>query len=619
MLAGDALQALAFEVLAPSRSRDDAGAARLELLRAARAWRAAARGMAGGQAIDLASVGKRARRCPSSSDMHSLQDRRAASGASVLLGARLRRATLGRRGRAARPLRASAIGLAFQVVDDILDVTQAPPRRSARPRARTPRNNKPTYVTVLGLDAGAQALRARAARATPTPRSTRSAAARRAAARARRLHRARELDKAESITLRHWIAAVPVRASRGLRTARDHQRPGRPAPARPHGSSASSPTSCARSCSSRCAATGGHLSSNLGTVELTIALHYVFDTPARPARLGRRPPDLSAQDPHRPARRHEHAAPARRHLAASRAATRASTTPSAPRIRRPRSRAALGMAVAARAARARAGSVVAVIGDGAMTAGMAFEALNNAGVDRRRRPAGDPQRQRHVDLADGRRAEPLPRAADARQASTPPRADAAKKVLDERAAAVRARASASRSTPRAWSCPRTMFEEFGFNYIGPIDGHDLDSLIADAGEPAATCKGPQFLHVVTRKGKGYKLAEDDPVGYHGAGQVRSGGGHRQAGDAAASRPTPRSSATGCATWPTHDPRLVGITPAMREGSGLVEFEQAVSRALLRRRHRRAARGDLRRRPGLRGHEAGGRDLLDLPAARATTS
>ena len=124
--------------------------------------------------------------------------------------------------------------------------------------------------------------------------------------------------------------------------------------------------------------------------------------------------------------------------------------------------------------------------------------------------------------------------------------------------------------------PSTMFEEFGFNYTGPIDGHNLDVLI-DTLNNVKRLDGPQFLHVVTRKGQGYKLAEEDPITYHGPGKFDPGRGHREgeagARRAPAARPTRRCSASGSATWRALDARLVGITPAMREGSGLVKFSQ----------------------------------------------
>jgi 1-deoxy-D-xylulose-5-phosphate synthase len=116
-----------------------------------------------------------------------------------------------------------------------------------------------------------------------------------------------------------------------------------------------------------------------------------------------------------------------------------------------------------------------------------------------------------------------------------------------------------------------LFEELGMNYIGPVDGHDVDVLLKTLGN-VRDLPGPQFLHIVTRKGKGYAPAEADPIAWHGPGpfdpqQRRNSQGAFKGQDLL------RSSATGCATWPKQDERLVGITPAMREGSGMVEFRQ----------------------------------------------
>ena len=145
--------------------------------------------------------------------------------------------------------------------------------------------------------------------------------------------------------------------------------------------------------------------------------------------------------------------------------------------------------------------------------------------------------------------------------------------------------------------PSTLFEEFGFNYIGPIDGHDLDTLIATLAN-IRQLKGPQFLHIVTRKGQGYKLAEEDPIAYHGPGKFDPAEGLKKA---APGKPT-YSQIFGdwLCDMAKADERLVAVTPAMREGSGMVRYSEEFPAALLRRRHRRAARGDFRRRHGLRG-------------------
>ena len=161
--------------------------------------------------------------------------------------------------------------------------------------------------------------------------------------------------------------------------------------------------------------------------------------------------------------------------------------------------------------------------------------------------------------------------------------------------------------------PGTMFEEFGFNYIGPIDGHDLDALI-----PTLTnikqLRGPQFLHVVTRKGQGYKLAEADPVLYHGVSKFDHANGI-VGGKSGGKLTYTQVFGDWICDMAELDQRLVGITPAMREGSGLVQFAERFPRPLFRCRHRRAARADFRGGPRLRRLQAGGRDLLDFPAAR----
>jgi len=311
--------------------------------------------------------------------------------------------------------------------------------------------------------------------------------------------------------------------------------------------------------------TGGHLSSNLGTVELTIALHYVFNTPEdrivwdvghqtyphkiltgrREAMRGLRQADGISGFP----RRSESAYDAF-------GTAHSSTSISA----------ALGMAVAARD-RGENRHAIAVIGDGAMSAGMAFEALNNAGVAENVRllvvlndndmsisPAVGALNRYLARLMSGKFYAAAKQAGRQVLRHLPPMLELARK-LEEHA--------------KGMIVPGTMFEEFGFNYIGPIDGHDLDSLIPTL-QNIRGLDGPQFLHVVTRKGQGYKLAEADPVLYHGPAPFDPKLGLQKG---APGKPTfTQVFGDWLCDMAAADARLVAITPAMREGSGLVKFE-----------------------------------------------
>ena len=311
--------------------------------------------------------------------------------------------------------------------------------------------------------------------------------------------------------------------------------------------------------------TGGHLSSNLGTVELTIALHYVFNTPedrivwdvghqtySHKILTGRRDrmPTL---------RQHNGLSgfPKRDESDYDTFGTAHSSTSIS---------AALGMAQAAKI-KGEKRKAIAVIGDGSMTAGMAFEALNNAGVEDDvdllvvlndndmsiSPPVGALNRY----LARLMSGQFYAAAKNVGKSVLPaPMLELAKK-LEEHA--------------KGMVVPATMFEEFGFNYIGPIDGHDLDSLIPTL-ENIKKLKGPQFLHVVTKKGQGYKLAEAEPILYHGTGKFNPSEGIKPA-----SAPSKITYTEVFGNWlcdmAAQDKRLIGITPAMREGSGMVRFHQ----------------------------------------------
>ena len=312
--------------------------------------------------------------------------------------------------------------------------------------------------------------------------------------------------------------------------------------------------------------TGGHLSSNLGTVELTVALHTVFNTP-----YDRIVWDVGHQTyPHKILTgRRDRMSTLRQLGGLSGFPQRAEseydtfgTAHSSTSIS-----AALGMALAAKQ-KGEDRRAIAVIGDGAMTAGMAFEALNNGGVadanllvilndnDMSISPPVGALNRYLAQLMSGQFYAKARDVGKSVLKQVPPLLELAKR-LEQQA--------------KGMVVPATMFEQFGFNYIGPIDGHDLDSLIPTL-ENIKGLKGPQFLHVVTKKGQGYKLAEADPVAYHGPGKFDPA-----VGLVKPATPAKQTFTQVFGNWlcdmAAKDQRLVGITPAMREGSGMVEFHK----------------------------------------------
>jgi 1-deoxy-D-xylulose-5-phosphate synthase len=317
--------------------------------------------------------------------------------------------------------------------------------------------------------------------------------------------------------------------------------------------------------------TGGHLSSNLGTVELTVALHYVFNTPH----------DRLVWDVGHQTYPHKILTGRRDQMHTLRQLGGISGFP-----RRPESEydtfgtahsstsisAAIGMAVGART-KGEQRHAVAIIGDGAMTAGMAFEALNNGGVqpglpllvvlndnDMSISPPVGALNRYLAQLMSGQFYAAARNVGKTVLKAAPPLFELAKR-FEENA--------------KNMVVPATLFEKFGFNYVGPIDGHDLDSLIPtleNVKHLMANGAGPQFLHVVTKKGQGYKLAEADPVGYHGPGKFDPA-----VGIVKSTAPSKQTFTQVFGNWlcdmAAKDERLVAITPAMREGSGMVEFEK----------------------------------------------
>jgi 1-deoxy-D-xylulose-5-phosphate synthase len=317
--------------------------------------------------------------------------------------------------------------------------------------------------------------------------------------------------------------------------------------------------------------TGGHLSSNLGTVELTVALHYVFHTPD-----DRLVWDVGHQTyPHKILTGRRERMGSLRQLGGLSGFPRRDeseydtfgTAHSSTSIS-----AALGMALAAEL-KGENRNCVAIIGDGSMSAGMAFEALNNAGVhdhckmlvvlndnDMSISPPVGALNRHLAQLMSGRFYASARHVGKKVLQVAPPLLELAKRL---------------EAHAKGMVGPAAVFENFGFNYIGPIDGHDLESLVPtleNIKHLMATGAGPQFLHVVTKKGQGYKLAEADPIAYHGPGKFDPSLGLQKS-----STPAKQTFTQVFGRWlcdmAEHDPRLVGITPAMREGSGMVEFHQ----------------------------------------------
>ena len=319
------------------------------------------------------------------------------------------------------------------------------------------------------------------------------------------------------------------------------------------------------------AQTGGHISSKLCTVELTIALHYVFNTPQ-----DRLVWDVGHQTyPHKILTGRRERMPTLRQLDGISGFPRraesaydtfgvghSSTSISA----------ALGMAVGARTLGEKRHSI-AIIGDGAMTAGMAFEALNNGGVE-----AGLPllvilnDNDMSISPPVGALNHYLAHLMSGRFYA---KARNAGKNMLKKAPPLFALAKRFEEQAKGMVVPATLFEKFGFNYTGPIDGHDLDALLPQLENLKTLLEsgaGPQFLHIVTKKGQGYELAEQDPVSYHGPGKFDP-----KVGIIKSSAPAKPTYTQIFGNWicdmAAQDGKLVGITPAMREGSGLVEFEK----------------------------------------------
>ncbi len=320
--------------------------------------------------------------------------------------------------------------------------------------------------------------------------------------------------------------------------------------------------------------TGGHLSSNLGTIEITIAIHHIFNTP-----YDRLIWDVGHQSyPHKILTGRKSLMHTLRKMNGISGFPKRSesefdafgTAHSSTSIS-----AALGMAKASQIKQEQR-IAIAVIGDGAMSAGMAFEAMNNAGIDKGLpllvilndndmsiSPAVGALNKYLARLLSGKFYANTKKGLNKVLKVAPPVLELAKKVEEH---------------AKGMIMPATLFEEFGFNYIGPINGHDLDALIPtlkNIRNMLLNGQGPQFLHIVTKKGNGYKLAEADPVLYHGAGifDLEQGIKKPQSSNTINQKTYTQVFSDWICKKAKYDQRLIAVTPAMRDGSGLVEFEQ----------------------------------------------
>lgn len=312
--------------------------------------------------------------------------------------------------------------------------------------------------------------------------------------------------------------------------------------------------------------TGGHLSSNLGTVELTIALHYIFNTPE----------DRLVWDVGHQCYAHKILTGRRERMSQLRMQGGISGFP-----KRSESEydtfgvghsstsisAALGMALAAKH-KGEDRKVVAIIGDGAMSAGMAFEALNNAGVADANMIVILNDNDMSISPPVGALNKYLARLLSGSTYNAARKG--AEKVLGV-APSLLELAKKAEGHVKGMISPGTLFEEFGFHYYGPIDGHDLDALLPTL-ENIKKLKGPQFLHIITKKGQGYQQAEADPVLYHGVGKFDTRQGIQTAPVQGKLTYTQIFGDWLC-DMAQADSRLVGITPAMRDGSGMVRFSE----------------------------------------------
>ncbi len=312
--------------------------------------------------------------------------------------------------------------------------------------------------------------------------------------------------------------------------------------------------------------TGGHLSSGLGAIELTIALHYVFNTPS-----DRLVWDVGHQSyPHKILTgRREQMATIRQHKGLSGFPKRTESPYDAFGVGHSSTSisAALGMAVAAQHADSGRKSI-AIIGDGAMTAGMAFEALNHAGHLNTDLLVILNDNEMSISPNVGGLSNYLAKVLSGKFYSSV--REGGKKVF-KNMPAVSKLARRTEEHVKGMVVPGTLFEELGFNYIGPVDGHDLDTLLTTL-QNIKSLSGPQFLHVVTKKGKGYKLAEEDPCKFHGVTPFNRENGEKKGNAKSGKSYTDVFGEWLCDTA-SQDQRLIGITPAMSEGSGMVAFSQ----------------------------------------------